>query len=119
MDMTSWSMGMLAHPNAANEFRFALDAIKPIMTDPKVSRGEKRSTLNVMVNGLSGDTFKLKPVARMIMTIINMKEEVCREYPDSKAQVKGILDWLPRFGEHRDMLLEEVKRHRKGYKLKI
>lgn len=119
MDVASWSMRMLAHPKAANEFRFALDTIKPIMTDPEASRDEKRKTLNMMVNELSDSTFKLKPIAQMIMTIINMKAEVCKEYADSETQTDGILGWLPRFEKHRDILLEEVRQHRKEYGLKI
>ena len=119
MDMASWTIGMLTHPNEASEFRFALNAIQPIMTDPEVLRDEKRKTLSMMANELSEKTFKLKPVARMIMTIINMKEDVCQEYTDSEEQTEGILGWLPRFKEHRGMLLQEVKRHRKDYGLKI
>ena len=116
--MASWTMGMLAHPAEASEFRFALNAIQPIMTDSEVSRDAKRKTLSMLADELSEKTFKLKPVARMIMTIINMKEEVCREYADSESQMEGILGWLPRFKEHRDMLLQEVKHHRKNYRLK-
>jgi len=119
MDVASWSILMLRHPKEMQEFRIALQLIEPIMTDAKVSRDEKRSTLNMLVNELSDKAFKLKPVAEKIMTIINMKKEVCQEYADSEEQTNGILGWLPRFKEHRDMLLKEVKQHRKEYELKI
>ncbi len=114
----SWAGSMVRHPKAARELQFALQAIQPIMTDPNESRESKRSTLNMMVNELSEDTFKLKPVAEQIMTIINMKEDVCMEYPDTESQVNGILSWLPRFQYHRDLLFREVKKHRNEYKLK-
>ncbi len=118
-DEVSWAMRMLVHPKATQEFRFALQVIQPIMTDPVASREEKRETLNMMVNELSESTLKLKPVVEQIMTIINMKEDVCKEYPDSETQTEGILVWLPRMKEHRAMLLEAVKKGRKSYRLKV
>lgn len=118
MEQLRWARQMLTHPKEAQEFSLALQAIQPIMTDPNEPRGKKRETLNMMVDALSEKAFKLKPVAEQVMTIINMKEEVCGEYPDSEAQVEGILGWLPRMAGHRDMLLGEVKRHRKQYGLK-
>lgn len=119
MTAISWAMRMMAHPKASQEFSLACQAILPIMRDPLELVLAKRKTLNMMVNELSENTFKLKPVAEQIMTIINMKVDVCREYPDSEAQTAGILGWLPRMKEHRDMLLAEVKKHRKSYGLKI
>lgn len=119
MDAARFTFRMMGHHREMQEFRLALDAIAPIMTDPDETRETKRKTLNMMVSELSEDTFKLKPVAEQIMTIINMKEDVCREYPDSDAQIDGILLWLPRMREHRDMLLKEVDKHRKGYGLKV
>jgi hypothetical protein len=116
MSMASFALRMAMHPKAAQEFSLSLQAIQPVMTDLKASREDKRMTLNAMVNQLSENTFKLKPIAEQVMTIINMKEEVCREYLDSEAQVEGILAWLPRFKEHREMLLGEVKRQRKQWK---
>ncbi len=115
----AWAGKMLLHPKSANELRFALYAILPVMTDPNIPRDGKRQTLSMMVDELSEETFKLKPVAEQIMTIINMKEDVCKEYPDSESQVNGILEWLPRFKQHRDLLLKEVKNHRRQYGLVI
>lgn len=115
----SWTRTMIRHPKAVQELSMALQVIRPMMVDPDVSREEKRGVLNVMVNELSEKTFKLKPVAQQIMTIINMKKEVCEEYPDAEAQVEGVLSWLPRFSEHRDILLNEVKRNRKEFGLEI
>jgi len=115
----SWMRSMITHPKAVQEFSMALQVIRPTMVDPSVSGEEKRGVLNVMVNELSEKTFKLKPVAQQIMTIINMKEEVCKEYPDTEAQVDGILSWLPRFRKHKGMLLREVEKHRKEYGLEI
>jgi NAD-dependent DNA ligase len=119
MGIASFALRMAMHPKAAQEFSLSLQAIQLVMTDPKASRDDKRKTLSGMVNQLSENTFKLKPIAEQIMTIINMKEEVCREYPDSESQTDGILVWLPRFKEHREMLLGEVKRNRKQFGLVI
>jgi hypothetical protein len=94
-------------------------AILPIMTDAEVSRDTKRKTLNTLVIELSDRTFANGMVAKQIMEIINMKEEVCKEYDDTNAQVVGILSWLPRMSVHRDKLAEEVKKHRKSYGLKL
>lgn len=115
----SWAFRMARHFNESSELKFALEAIKPIMIDSEVSREDKRKTLNMMVNELSEGTFKLTPVAEQIMEIINMKEEVCKEYSDTESQVEGILSWLPRMRQHRDVLKKEVGKHRKEYKLKL
>lgn len=114
-----WATKMAAHPKQVQEFRNALQSIQPIMVDPKASRDEKRKTLCMMVNELSENVFKLKPIAEQIMTIINIKEEVCREYADSEVQVEGILGWLPRMAKYRGMLLEEVRAKRISYRLKV
>lgn len=119
LEELSWARRMLLHPNAAQEFSLLLQAIQPVMTDPNETREVKREILSMMVNELSGKTFKLKPIAEQIMTIINMKRDICEEYPDSEAQTVGIIGWLPRMNEYRDLLLDEVKRHRKEYGLKI
>lgn len=108
----AWAIRMFPHQKSVREFNFALHAIQPIMTDPKETRGVKRMTLGMMVNELSEETFNLEPVAEQIMTIVNMKEEVCKEYTSTDEQVQGILEWLPRMSKYRDMLFKEVKRHR-------
>lgn len=105
--------------SALQELSVLSQAILPTMTDPKVPRTEKRKTLCVMVDGLSEKTFKSKYIAKQIMGIINMKEDVCKEYGSTEAQVDGICGWCPRMKEHRDLLVKEVTRHRKQYGLTI
>lgn len=117
--MMGWVFKMLAHPKASQELQYGLQAIQPTMTDPNVPREEKRRTLSAMVEELSEDTFKLEPVADQIMIIINMEEEVCREYDDTDSQVEGILSWLPRMAKHRERLTKEVQKHRKKCGLKL
>lgn len=119
MDAVRFAFKMLPHQKEMQEFRVGLQAIAPIMTDPDETREAKRSALNMMVNELSDKAFSLKPIVVQIFTIINMKEDVCREYADSEAQVEGILGWLPRMREHHDMLLAEVRKHRHEYQLKL
>lgn len=119
MDAARWGFKMVRHPKAMQEFSICLQAIKPIMTDTRASRDEKRKALDMMVNELSESTFNLVPIAEQIITIINMKEDVCREYPDGEAQAEGILGWLPRMKEHRELLLKAVKDARKSFRLKV
>ena len=119
MSELSWALKMMVHQKELQEFRFALNLIAPVMSNPEETREEKRATLNILVQELSDSAFKLKPIIEQIMTIINMKEDVCLEYPDSEAQTDGILGWLPRMKEHRELLLSEVTKHRKAYKLKV
>jgi len=119
MSEKSWVLSMIRHPKATAELQYALNTIKPIMTDTEASREEKRKTLCMLVDELSEGTFNLKFIAEQIMTIINMKEEVCKEYPDSETQVEGILEWLPRMDTYRGLLLNEVKAHRKSCGLKV
>lgn len=115
----SLSLLAIRHPKASREVGLLLKAIYPIMTDEKETRDTKRKVLCTMAEELSEKTFKLKPVAEVIMTIINMKEEVCKEYDNTEAQVNGILGWLPRMSYHRALLLEEVKKHRQECELPI
>ncbi len=117
--MLSFFARMIKHQKELSEFKFAVDAIAPIMTDPQETRDKKRATLNMMVNELTERTFKLLPIAEQIMDIINMKQDVCMEYADSESQTDGILKWLPRMKEFRDILSEEVKKHRGIYQLKV
>jgi len=94
-------------------------AILPIMKDPETSTEDKLKVLCLMVDELTEGTFKRGYIAKKIMVIINMKEEVCKEYEDAESQADGILAWLPRMKQHRDSLLKEVKKNRKQFGLKI
>ena len=104
---------------ALQEFGMLARVILPIMTDAKVSRDEKRQTLNNLVNELSDRTFANGMVVKQIMEIINMKEEVCKEYDDTNAQVVGVLSWLHRMAQHQDKLEKKIRKHRKQYGLKL
>ena len=110
---------ILTANKAIQEFSMMAQSIKPIMTDPEVTRAEKRKTLCSLVDKLSDSTLNNDFVAGMIMKIINMKEDVCKEYPDAESQVSGILEWLPRMKVHRGKLLDEVVKHRREYRLNI
>ncbi len=99
------------------EFRVAIGTIQPIMVDGAKGREEKRKTLCGMVDSLSDGCFaRFVP---QIIGIINMGEEVCREYSDSESQVRGILGWLPRMEKFHSKLLKEVKKQRRKYRLVI
>lgn len=119
MEMVRFAFKMMAHQKELQELRIGLQAIAPVMTDPNEPRERKREALNAVVRELSDKAFVLQPVVKQIMTIINMKKEVCEEYLDSESQAEGILGWLPRMREHRGMLLKEVKKHRKQYGLPV
>ena len=119
MGLLAWQIRTMLHPKAVQEFKFALDAIAPVMNDQRETRENKRKTLNMMVNALTEETFKLLPVAEQIIGIINMKQDICMEYADSQSQVEGILEWLSRMKAYRDILLGEVKNHREEYQLKV
>ena len=104
---------------ALSEWGNIAKAILPIMTDATASVEEKRKALNMAINELSEKSFNNQIVVNQIMTIINMKEQTCRMYSNTEAQVKGILSWLPRMEKHKDILTKEVKKHRKQYGLNI
>ena len=104
--------------DAMQEWGITARAIQPFMTDAASSRKEKREILNEAVKVLSDSTFKNGIVVDQIISIINMKEDVCKEYPNTEAQVNGILSWLPRMSEHRERLTKAVTRARKAAKVK-
>jgi hypothetical protein len=87
------------------------------MVNPFNSREKKRKTLCKFVDGLSEETFAV--YVPQIIEIINMKEDVCNEYGDSESQTDGVLKWLPRMKEHREVLSETIREHRQKYGLKI
>jgi hypothetical protein len=99
------------------EFQALVKVIKPIITDPNISRNEKRKTLNGVVNELSENAFKKNDVAEAIIFMINMKEDVCKEFQSVSEQVDGILFWMPRMKYHRDKLEKAVTENRKKYHL--
>lgn len=109
-------MGILS---AMQELSMYLRTIQPVMTDPNIDRKKKRRTLNNMVNSLSKDTLKKGFVRKQIIKIINMKEDVCKEYKDMKSQVDGIIGWLPRFKDYRKDLEKAVTKARKECGLKV
>lgn len=104
---------------ALSEFGNMANAIKPAMMDTTLSRDDKRALLNEGVNELSEKTFKNKIVAEQILIIVNMKEDVCKEYPNTEAQVQGVLEWLPRMSEHRELLTTKVRKARNSFGLKL
>ncbi len=104
---------------ALQEFGMMAKLIQPVMEDSKLGRDEKRKALSGLTNMLSDKTFANSLVVDQIMKIINMKEDVCKEYEDTEAQVEGILSWLSRMRQYRDKLKKEVEKHRGQYKLKV
>lgn len=105
--------------SALTEFGLLARSIEPIMTDADISRNEKRKALSDLCNNLSESTFNNKIVVAQIMKIINMKEDVSKESPDTVAQVNEILRWCPRMAIHRKELTKEVEKHRKLYGMKL
>lgn len=77
-----------------------------------------RKLLNDKVNALTDKTFNKSYTADVIITYINAKEYICKEYPDTKSQVDSILEWLPRMKKYRDKLEKYVSKYRKQYGLK-
>ena len=99
------------------EFMSASVKMLPTMRNPFVSRDKKRKKLCEMVDGLSDGAFTT--FIPQIMSIINTKKNVCEEYADTEAQVVGILGWLPRVKEFRELLYEWVKEERQKYGFKV
>jgi len=98
------------------EFGKGAAKILGVMLNPFVSKKKKRETLCKFVEGLSEDTFNAYPL--QVIEVINKKEKVCKEYTDSEAQVDGILEWLPRMKNHRELLVAVIREHRIKYRLK-
>lgn len=106
-------LGLIKNYSGAQELSLALQSVQNIMTDSKASRTEKRKTLRMVVDGLSEKTFNSKFVAKQIITVINMKEDVSKEYQNTESQVQSILGWLPRMKQHRGLLVTAVTKNRK------
>ena len=112
-------MAAITHPNETFELQNGLKAIEPVLKDPSIPRQEKRKTLNQMVENLSDKTFEQGYVANIIIRMINMKEEICKQFKNTDAQVVEILSTMPRMAKHRDKLNDTVKSYRKQYKLTV
>jgi hypothetical protein len=112
-------LGILKNYSGAQELSLSLQSVQDIMTNSKVPRTEKRKTLCMVVEELSDKTFNNKFVAKQIIKVINIKEDVCKEYQNTEAQVQGILGWLPRMEYHRGLLVKAVTNNRKKFGLNI
>ncbi len=104
---------------ALQEFGLLARGIEPIMTDPEVSRDEKRKILSQLVDNLSDKAFNNKIVIEQVFKIINMKEDECQKFWDEKSQTDFIIGWCPRLAQKRDELSKEVAKHRKQFKMKV
>ncbi len=104
---------------ALQEFGLLARGIEPIMTDPTVSREEKRKVLSQLVNELSDKAFNNKIVIEQVFKIINMKEEECKKFEDTESQVDFIIGWCPRLEQKREALSKEVEKHRKQFRVKV
>lgn len=107
-----------AYP-ALQEFGLLVRGIQPIMMDENSTVKEKRTVLNQLVEELSDKAISNAMVANQIMIIINMKEEECKKFSSTDAQVNSILTWLPRMKLHRDKLAKKVEHARKIYGLQL
>ena len=83
------------------------------MVNPFKSKETKRKTLCKFTDSLSEETFN--QFIPEIITIINMKKDICKEYADSGTQVDGILKWLPRMEAFKELLQLTVKQHRQKH----
>jgi hypothetical protein len=83
------------------------------------TRAKQRETFSLLLNQLTEETFQKEEVAMAIIGMINMLEDVCKEYENADAQVNGIISFLPRMEYWRVKLEEVVKESRQKYNLPI
>lgn len=101
------------------EFQAGIRAIQPVMMDKDVLAGEKRRVLCAMVDNLSQEVFDKPYIADAIITMINVKENICKQYDSVDSQVNGILGWLPRMKQYRSKLEKYVKEYRSKYGMEL
>jgi hypothetical protein len=89
------------------------------LKDNTDTRVKKRETFNLLLNQLREEVFQKEEVAIAIIGMINMLEDVCKEYENTDAQVNGIISFLPRMEYWRVKLEEVVKESRQKYNLPI
>jgi molecular chaperone DnaK (HSP70) len=99
------------------EFGFMLKAAEPVLRNDMATREEKRRSFAILVDSLSDETFKDKYIGKQLIVMINMKEEICKEFSNSESQIKDILTRLPRMQYHIKEITKAVNKRRKEYKL--
>ena len=102
--------------NVQWEFAKAMLKIQFTMLSSRSSRDEKRKTFCKAVDGLSEGAFSTN--IPNIIEIINKKKDICEVYENSETQVDGILEWLPRMKEYRELLTLYIQKERHKYGLK-
>jgi hypothetical protein len=104
------------------EFQSATRVLSPMFEEAKngnISIQELRSAINGAVGELSEETFSKDFIADTILSWINVREDVSKQFPDTNTQVQSILLWLPRMAWHKDRLEKYVNKYRKQYGLKL
>jgi hypothetical protein len=101
------------------ELKGLMEDFKKQLPECQGKREKIRQLLNEKVARLTEDTFNESYTADIIITYINAKEEICKLYKDSDAQVKGVLMWLPRMVKYQDKLKEYISKERKKYGLEL
>lgn len=115
--MSSIKSKLQASNNA--EFQNTIRVLNPIFLDATATVQDKRSAINSVVNELSDETFSKDFVVDIIISWINVKEDISKQFADVDSQVQSILAWLPRMAEHKDKLEKYVKKYRKQFGLKL
>ena len=101
-----------------NELKGLMEDFKNQVPALAGNRTAIRKLLNDKVNKLTDKTFNKSYTADVIITYINAKQEICKQYSDTKAQVDGVLEWLPKMVKYRDKLEKYISKERKKYGLK-
>jgi hypothetical protein len=106
--------------DAANELSWGSALIDKDMK-PNVPREERRKVLCGMIDGLSENTFNRPLMIKRIfkMKMIDFSEAMSNKYKTVDEQVEGVLSWLPRFKQHRELLKQEIIKYRNKFGLKI
>lgn len=105
--------------DALIEYSEKFRPVQMALLNPSLARETKRKMINQAVNSLSPTTFNSKAIVNSIIRRIDMKESVSGQYKSVEGQVDGILIWLPRIKQRRDMLEKAVRKNRKKYGLKL
>ena len=83
------------------------------------TKAKQRETFGLLMGQLPEEVFQKEEVATAIIGMIDPKEDDCKEYKNTDAQVSGIISFLPRMEYWKVKLEEAVKKSRQKYSLVV
>jgi RecJ-like exonuclease len=115
--LQQWWINVQRSAETKTEYIKWCGEVMAISRNGRLSQSQKRSGFKHYIGILSEDAYQKN--FKKIMKIVQRTKVQCEPYKNSEEQVGNILLWIPRFQDHRELVLQIVQERRKKYKLAV